>query len=683
MTKSQAETELKALREQIERHNYNYYVLAQPTISDYEFDKLLERLIEIETAFPDLITPDSPSQRVGGTVTKIFPTVVHKERMMSLSNTYSPEELREFVQRVQKDLQAEGLGESEFACELKFDGVAVSLIYRDGLFVQGATRGDGTTGDDITANLKTIPTIPLRLKSPSDERAQRLLDAELEVRGEVFMMKHDFEMLNAQSEKQFANPRNATAGTLKQQDSREVAKRKLTFSAYFLSSEALSDTVSHWERLSLLHSLGFNVSAHRLLATRLESIESFLSEWEARRDALPFDIDGAVIKVNSIRQQRLLGATSKAPRWAIAYKFSARQAETTLKGVTYQVGRVGTITPVAELEPVFLAGSTISRSTLHNFDEIARLGLHIGERVVLEKSGDVIPKVVRAVVEKRPIDATPILPPTHCPSCQTPLIKPEGEVNLYCPNEERCPAQIQGRILHFASRNAMDIENLGEAIVEQLLSAGLIGDVADVYSLQKEQLVALERFGEKSAQNLLKAIEVSKSRPLERLLFGLGIRHVGLATARVLARKFPSIDELASASLEDLEQTEEVGATIAQSIHDYFRKPSTLLLIEKLRRAGVNLKGEKSETIHSTHFSGKSVVFTGTLETLTREQASEEVLKRGGKVSGSVSKKTDYVVAGNEAGSKLEKAQKLGVRILSEAEFLSLLGQITFLCLSF
>lgn len=674
MTKSQAEAELKALREQIEAHNYRYYVLAQPSISDYEFDKLLEKLIELESQFPDLVTPDSPSQRVGGTVTKIFPTVVHKERMMSLSNTYSPEELREFVKRIQKDLQAEGLGESEFACELKFDGVAVSLIYRDGLFVQGATRGDGTTGDNITPNLKTIPTIPLRLKSSSDKRAQALQKGEIEVRGEVFMLKEDFEALNAQSEKQFANPRNATAGTLKQQDSREVAKRKLTFTAYFLSSDLLSDTVSHWERLHLLELLGFNVSPHRTLAKTLGEVESFLNEWEEKRDRLPFDIDGAVIKLNSVRQQNLLGATTKAPRWAIAYKFSARQAETTLRDVTYQVGRVGTITPVAELEPVFLAGSTISRSTLHNFDEIARLDLRIGDRVVLEKSGDVIPKVVRAVIEKRPPDAKPILPPSHCPSCQTPLIQPEGEVNLYCPNEDHCPAQIQGRILHYASRNAMDIENLGEAIVEQLLKEGLIGDVGDIYSLEKQRLISLERFGEKSAQNLLDAIESSKSRPLERLLFGLGIRHVGLATARILARKFTSIDDLASASLEALEQTEEVGATIAKSVHDYFRKPSTLLLIEKLKRAGVNMKGEKSETIENAHFSGKSVVFTGTLESLTREKASEEVLKRGGKVSGSVSKKTDYVVAGSEAGSKLEKAQKLGVKILSEAEFLSLLS---------
>ncbi len=673
MTKSQAEAELKRLREEIEAHNYRYYVLAEPIISDYEFDKLLERLIQLEQQFPDLITPDSPSQRVGGTVTKSFPTVVHKEPMMSLSNTYSPEELRDFVERVQKELRAEGLNEPEFVCELKFDGVAVSLIYRCGLFVQGATRGDGTTGDDITPNLKTVPTIPLRLKADCDTHAHTLLSGELEVRGEVFMMKKDFEALNEQSEKKFANPRNATAGTLKQQDSREVAKRKLTFSAYFLSSDALSDDVSHWERLNLLEQLGFKVSPHRQLASTLKEIETFLKEWEEKRHTLPFEIDGAVIKVNSIRQQKLLGATTKAPRWAIAYKFSARQAETVLRGVTYQVGRVGTITPVAELEPVALAGSTISRATLHNFDEIARLDLHIGDCVVLEKSGEVIPKVIRVVLERRPPDAKPIVPPTHCPSCQTPLIKLEGEVNLYCPNEEHCPAQIQGRILHYASRNAMDIEHLGEAIVAQLFNQGLISDVADIYSLQKSHLVALERFGEKSAQNLLEAIESSKSRPFERLLFGLGIRHVGLATARILARRFPSIDDLASASLEALEQTEEIGSIIAKSIYDYFRKPSTLRLIEKLKRAGVKMHEEKLATFHSPHFSGKSVVFTGTLKTLTREQAAEEVLKRGGKVSSSVSKKTDYVVVGSEAGSKLEKAQKLGVRILSEAEFLTLL----------
>ncbi|MCS6988791.1 MAG: NAD-dependent DNA ligase LigA [Chloroherpetonaceae bacterium] len=674
MTKSQAEIELKKLREEIERHNYAYYVLAEPMISDYEFDKLLERLLAIEKAFPDLVTPDSPSQRVGGAITKEFPTVQHKERMMSLSNTYSPDELREFVERVQKDLRAEGLGEPEFSCELKFDGVAVSLVYRNGLFVQGATRGDGSMGDDITPNLKTIPTIPLRAKESSNALARALLNAEFEVRGEVFMTKTDFAVLNAQSEKAFANPRNATAGTLKLQDSREVAKRKLAFTAYFLSSDALSDDVAHAERMNLLEELGFRVSQHRRVAKSLAEIEAFLSEWEKRRDDLPFEIDGAVIKVNSIRQQKALGATLKAPRWAIAYKFSARQAETKLLGVTFQVGRVGTITPVAELEPVFLAGSTISRSTLHNFDEIARLDLRIGDVVVLEKSGDVIPKVVRVVSEKRPADATPIELPTRCPSCDSPLVKPENEVNWYCPNEARCPAQIRGRILHYASRDAMDIENLGDAIVDQLLKERLIADAGDLYALEKSRLVDLERFGEKSAQNLLNAIEASKSRPLERLIFGLGIRHVGLATARTLARKFPSIERLASATLDELEQTEDIGDIIAKSVYDFFRNPLNISLLEKLKTAGVNMTGETFETIQNPRIAGKTFVFTGALEKFTREEAEREVEKRGGKASSSVSKKTDYLVTGSKAGSKLEKAKSLGVKILSEDEFLALLN---------
>lgn len=673
MTKAQAEAEIKKLREEIERHNYAYYALAQPTISDYEFDKLMEKLIALEKEFPDLLAPDSPSQRVGGAITKEFPTVRHKERMLSLSNTYSPEELRDFIERAQKELRAEGLGEPEFSCELKFDGVAVSLIYRNGTFALGATRGDGETGDDITPNLKTIPAIPLRVREGASDLARALSQAEFEARGEVFMMKSDFAALNAQSEKPFANPRNATAGTLKLQDSRLVAKRKLAFTAYSLASDALDDDLSHWERLNLLETLGFHVSPHRRLAKTLSEIEAFLNEWEKKRDELPFEIDGAVIKINSIRQQKALGATTKAPRWAIAYKFSARQAETKLLGVTFQVGRVGTITPVAELEPVFLAGSTISRSTLHNFDEIARLDLRIGDVVVLEKSGDVIPKVARVVLEKRPADALRIEPPTHCPSCQTPLFKPEGEVNFYCPNEERCPAQQRARILHFASREAMDIENLGEAIVDQLLKANLIGDAGDLYALEKSRLVELERFGEKSAQNLLNAIEASKSRALDRLIFGLGIRHVGAATARSLARKFPSMERLATATLDELEAIDDVGGVIAKSVYDFFRKPSTLSLLEKLKAAGVKMTGEALETRDDPRIAGKTFVFTGALEKFTREEAEREVERRGGKASGSVSKKTDYLVAGSKAGSKLEKAQALGVKILSEDEFLALL----------
>lgn len=674
MTHSEAQIEIQQLRDIINAHNYNYYVLADPTVSDMEFDKLLKRLIEIEHAFPDLIAPDSPSQRVGGTITKEFPTVTHKSRMMSLSNTYSSEELKEFIKRVEKDLAAEGFSSPEYACELKFDGVAVSLVYQNGLFIQGATRGDGETGDEITTNLKTIPTIPLRVKARQDDFASKMIEVGFEVRGEVFMMKKDFAELNEQHDKKFANPRNATAGTLKQQDSREVAKRKLTFTAYYVSSDMLPDTLSHSARLDLLATMGFNVNPHRRVAKTVDEIEFFLAEWDAKRDDLPFDIDGAVIKVNSIREQNLLGSTAKAPRWAIAYKFSARQAETQLVNIIYQVGRTGAITPVAELVPVFLAGSTISRSTLHNFDEIARLNLHIGDTVVLEKSGDVIPKVVKVLTHQRPVEAKKIEPPLLCPSCQTGLVKPESEVNWYCPNEMTCLPQIQGKILHYASRNAMDIENLGDAIVLQLLQERLISDVADLYSLEKSRLSELERFGEKSAQNLLVAIENSKTRSLERLLFGLGIRHVGLATARILARKFPSIDLLQRATLEELEQTSEIGGVIAKSIFDFFRYEPSLVLLEKLKLAGVNFVGEKLEIRHSAHFTGKTVVFTGTLETLDRDAASAEILKRGGKVSGSVSKKTDYVVAGGEAGSKLEKARKFGVKVLTEQEFLNLLN---------
>ncbi len=679
MTKAQAEKEIQRLRQEIERHNYHYYVLAQPLISDYEFDQLMERLLALERQFPELVTLDSPSQRVGGSVTKIFPIVTHRRPMLSLSNTYSEQELKDFYERTEKNLAREGILSFEFVAELKYDGVAVSLIYRNGLFVQGATRGDGISGDDITANLKTVRTIPLRLRTNTlSPTVMDLLSSEVEVRGEVLMLKQDFQKLNAQraetGEPLFANPRNAAAGTLKQQDSREVAKRNLTFVAYQLDSDALSDEVTHFERLELLKTLGFYLGCGVERCRSLEQIQAFLKSWEERRDTLPFEIDGAVLKLNDMRQRALLGETMKSPRWAIAYKFSARQAETKLLGVTFQVGRIGTITPVAELQPVKLAGSTISRATLHNLDEIKRLDLHIGDTVVLEKSGDVIPKVVRALPEKRPADAVAIEAPTHCPECHMPLIQPPNEVNLYCPNELDCPAQIRGRILHYASRHAMDIEHLGDAVVRQLLQANLIRDVGDLYSLDKSSLSRLERFAEKSAQNLLDAIEKSKSRSFERLIFGLGIRHVGLATARALAQRFPSIEALQHASLEDLRETEDVGDVIAESIYSYFRKEHNLKLIEKLARAGVTLRSTVRIAIENEKIKGKTFVFTGTLAQLTREEAKSLVLERGGKVSDSVSKRTHYVVAGTSAGSKLEKAQALGITILSEAEFMNMLN---------
>lgn len=682
--KAQAEKTLERLRTEIHRHNHLYYVLAQPEISDYDFDQLLEKLLALEKEFPDLITPDSPSWRVGGDITKNFPTVTHRERMLSLSNTYSSEELLDFYNRTKKGLEGEGYSDFSFVSELKFDGVAISLLYRNGRLVQGATRGDGMTGDDITANLKTVATIPLQVQS---DKYPSLVAGEFEVRGEVFMLKADFEKLNEErlremesgtaksTEKQLANPRNAAAGALKQQDSREVARRKLTMTAYFLQGAAIDANWTHAERLEVMRDLGFHVSKDYRLCKSVEDVEAFLRHWEEKRDSLPYEIDGAVLKLNETRLQNLLGATSKSPRWAIAYKFSARRAETVLREVTFQVGRTGTITPVAELVPVRLAGSTISRSTLHNFDEIERLSVMLGDAVILEKSGDVIPKVVGVVTEKRPADARKIEMPTACPSCGTTITKPEGEVGFYCPNEDGCPAQIKGRILHYASRNAMDIENLGEAIVDQLLKSKLIADAGDLYALTIDHLEGLERFGKKSAQNLCEAIEKSKSRPLERLLFGLGIRHVGLSTARALAAAFPSIDALAQASQETLSETEDVGATIAESVVEYFQKPSAQRLIEKLRDAGLTLESAVLQKFFNAHFTGKTVVFTGSLEKFSRDGAEQLIVKCGGKVSGSVSKKTGFVVAGGEAGSKLEKARSLGVRVLTETDFAEMIAQ--------
>ncbi len=671
MTKTEAEVKILKLREEINEHNYKYYVLARPTISDYDFDILLNELIELEKAFPDLITPDSPSQRVGGEITKQFPTVEHRSRMMSLSNTYSQKELQDFLSRVEKGLSSEGIESSGYVAELKYDGIAVSLIYKNGMLVQGATRGDGSQGDDITANLKTIPTIPLRIRYiEHDLLLETLNHAEFEVRGEVFMTKDDFEKLNSEraEDEQFQNPRNATAGTLKQQDSREVARRRLTMMAYYLDGDSLGDS-THFERLGMLATLGFHTGKATRLCQTHEEIFSYLSQWEQDRDSLPYEIDGAVIKLNNVRHQRLLGATSKSPRWAIAYKFAARRTETVLNNVIFQVGRIGTITPVAELEPVKLSGSTVSRSTLHNLDEIHRLDVRIGDTVLIEKSGDVIPKVVSVFVEKRPENAAPIEAPKTCPSCGTTLIRPENEVNLYCPNEAECPAQIKGRLAHFASRNAMAIDHLGEAIIEQLITEKLIHDPGDLYKLRKDDLIPLERFAEKSAQNLIDAIDQSKSRSYDRVIFALGIRHVGLSTARTLSREFPSLDALKSATIEELSETEDIGETIAHSISEYFAKPYVIDTLKKLGNAGLLLQTNIVKSTVPQTFKDEIVVFTGSLESLGRDEAKELVEARGGKVTGSVSKKTTLVVAGESAGSKLEKAQKLGIKIIDEDTF--------------
>ncbi|MCF8217243.1 MAG: NAD-dependent DNA ligase LigA [Chlorobium sp.] len=673
MEREKAAGEIKRLRNEIDRHNYLYYVEARPVISDFEFDKLLERLVELESRFPDLITPDSPSLRVGGEVTKEFSSVRHREPMLSLANTYSQGEVVDFYKRLGKLLKDEGVEEREMVAELKFDGVAVSLIYRDGLLVRGATRGDGIRGDDITVNLRTIGTIPLRLDSGLIAGLQGEA-REIEVRGEVFIRKDDFERLNEGrlEEDRFANSRNATAGTLKLQDSAEVAHRSLTFVAYFLKGIADENT-SHLDRLLMLEKLGFYTGGHYRICPDLEAVERFIGEWSEKRWKLPYETDGVVLKLNAVRLWERIGSTSKSPRWAIAYKYPAQQAETELLGVVFQVGRLGTITPVAELQPVRLAGSTVSRSTLHNFDEIDRLGVQLHDRVVIEKSGEVIPKIIRVLPEHRTLFSERIQVPSICPSCGTPLVKPAGEVSWYCPNEEGCPAQIKGRILHFASRNAMDIRSLGSALVDQLVGSGLVRDPGDLYSLDLQQIAQLDRMGEKSAQNLLGALDESRKRSYERMLYALGIRHVGQATARELARAYPLFDDLQQADEASLALVPDIGPVVAQSIVEYFSRQYWRETIRKLIDAGLSFRAAEPEKPVNRNFEGITVMFTGELERYGRNQASELVLKRGGKVAGSASRKTTLVVAGKGAGTKLEKARKLGIKEIGEEEFETML----------
>ncbi|TLU87906.1 MAG: NAD-dependent DNA ligase LigA [Chlorobium sp.] len=648
------------LRKEIEHHSHLYYIEAKPELSDYEFDKLLEQLMALEQQFPDLVTPDSPSQRVGGAITKEFVSVTHREPMLSLSNTYSLGEVEEFYNRVKKLLALEGVNEQSMVAELKFDGVAISLLYRNGFLVRGATRGDGIQGDDITPNIRTIPTIPLKI----------IDGGEIEVRGEVFMRKEDFEQLNESrpEEERFANPRNATAGSLKLQDSAEVARRRMSFVAYYLQGIS-EEYLPHLKRLERLEELGFFTGKQYRLCRELHDINEFIAKWSEKRWKLPYETDGVVLKLNAVTQWEKLGATAKSPRWAIAYKYPAQQAPTVLRDVIFQVGRLGTITPVAELEPVHLAGSTVSRSTLHNFDEIERLGIMIHDRVIIEKSGEVIPKVISVVLEERPSDAVPVVVPSHCPECGTPLERAESEVSYYCPNEGECPAQIRGRLLHFSSRNAMDIKSLGKALVDQLVAIKLVKDAGDLYFLQEPQLEHLERMGRKSAQNLVRALEESRTKSYERLLYALGIRHVGRATARELSRAYPSIDALIKASEEQLSTVPDIGPVVAHSICDFFAKPSAQHLLEKLRDGGVQLSASESTVQVNRNFEGMTVLFTGALERYDRQQASELVMGRGGRVVNSVSKKTSLVVAGHEPGSKLDKALKFGVRVVSESEF--------------
>ena len=654
------------LRKQLHHHNYLYYTLAEPEISDEAFDFLLKELETLEEKHPECDDPLSPTKRVGGAPVKEFQTVRHPVAMLSLANTYNFEELKAFDKRVKDGTEKSDI---DYHCELKFDGIAVRLQYENGRLLLGATRGDGQSGDDITTNLKTIKNIPLII---SDDKKP---PKSFEVRGEVLMYRSDFDKLNEElrlsGEKTLANPRNTTAGTLKLQDSKIVAKRNLKFFAYYFSSDSQS-FATHSESIDYLKWLGFTVHDARKIAHSIDDVYEFVSHWEKDRDLLPFDIDGVVVKVNSFAYQNMLGFTAKVPKWAIAQKFTAKKVSTVLKDITLQVGRTGTLTPVAELEPVFLAGSTISRATLHNEDEIQKKNLFPGLTVIIEKGGDVIPKVVSLDPEKNQSTNQIWKMPDHCPVCQTFLFRDPKEALYRCPNNQ-CPAQIRGRIEHFASRTVMDIEGMGESIVDQLVSEGLIGDIQDIYRLTKEQLTALDRMGEKSAQNLLESIEKSKSQPFSKVLFGLGIRHVGANVAKVLVRQFKTIDRLKTATVEELTTVNEIGETIAESIVRYFSQPENCERIEFLKTQGLNFSDDSDDAVQNSIFSGKTVVFTGALEKLSRDDASALVEKFGGKSSSSVSKKTDFVVVGSDAGSKAEKAKSLGVKILTEEEFLALI----------
>jgi DNA ligase (NAD+) len=662
---------IEVLREIIREHDHRYYVLAEPSISDYEYDKLIKELEKLEVENPELITPDSPTQRVGKDLTKDFKPVSHQVPMLSLANTYSEEELYDFDRRVKEALPPNE--KVEYVVEMKIDGASVSINYVNGYLKTAATRGDGTVGEEITTNIKTIRTVPLKLKKVS---ALPFNLDNIEVRGEVFMKIEDFIKLNKEREKSgeklFANPRNSSAGTLKMQDPKIVAKRPLNLFVYTLLS-IQEEFNSQYENLQLLKKLGFNVNPEHKLCKNIQEVLKECHELEKRRNSLPYEIDGAVIKVNSLKQQKILGSIAKSPRWAVAFKFKAKQEFTYINKINWQVGRTGTVTPVAELEPVFLAGSTISRATLHNFDEIKRKDIREGDKVVIEKGGDVIPKVVSVVLSERKKKLKPTKPPDKCPVCKTPLFKPEGEVAYYCQNIE-CPAQIKGKLEHFASRGAMDIEGLGEALIDLFVEKKFLKTYDDIYDLGKrrEELISIERLGEKSVDNLLEAIEESKRKTFDKVLFAIGIRYVGSGAAKKLAENFGSIDSLISAGEEEISAIHEIGESISKSVHEFFSNKSNLKIIDRLRKHGLKFSLEKKR-VKNTIFTDKTFVITGTLAEYSREEASEIITNLGGKVTSSVSSKTDFLICGGNAGSKLAKAEKLGVKIIKDDEFVKLI----------
>ncbi len=651
------------LCQEVWRHNYLYYVEHKPEISDEEFDHLLKRLEDIERQHPEWVTPASPTRRVGEALTKGFKTVAHRIPMLSLANTYSKEEVAQFIARVEK---LTGHKNPKFSVELKMDGIAVSAAYREGVFVQGVTRGDGQKGDDITANMRTIPSLPLRLYGEN-------VPEFLEIRGEVFLSHSEFERLNREKreagEELWANPRNAAAGSLKLLDPREVSRRKLSCVFYGIAEAKGVKLSSQDESHLFLKSLGLPVLDMQASCTTLEEIFQFAEKVHHVRSHLSFDIDGIVIKLDSIKDQEALGASGKSPRWAVAYKFAANQAETKILQITVQVGRTGVLTPVAELDPVFLAGSTIARATLHNYDEIERKDIRIGDTVTIEKGGDVIPKVVSVNLDYRPIDSKKWHMPSECPSCFTKVVKVEGEVALRCPNHLHCPEQQLRRILFFASKDALDIENFGEKVGEQLFKKGFVKRPSDIFALTAEQISQLEGFKEKSIQNLIESIEKAKKPPLARFILGLGIRHIGAQTADLLAVKSGNIEKLMEMDKTQLMAIEGIGEKVADAVLDFFRDPLQKSEIVALLSNGVTPMPPQAAHFVGHPFEGKSFVLTGSLETMTRTEASALIKERGGKVSDSVSKKTDFVVAGQDPGSKLEKAKSLGIKILSEQEF--------------
>lgn len=670
MDRIEAEQRILSLRKELEEHNYRYHVLNEPMISDDAFDRRMQELIQLEQAFPELLTPDSPSQKVGGEPLSHFEKVEHRVPMLSLGNAFSFEDLSDFDARIRR---LSGRETIDYVCELKIDGLAVSIRYEDGRMVQGATRGDGRTGENITQNLKTIRSLPLKLRRP----------VTLEVRGEAFLPKKEFERINAlkkaKGEALFANPRNAAAGSLRQLDPKLAAERALDIFLYGIGAiEGADIPRTHSASLDWLQQLGLKVNPDRVTVKGIDDVMDFIHYWRDRRMELDYEIDGIVIKVDDLSLREELGFTAKSPRWAIAYKFPAEEGVTILRGIEINVGRTGAVTPTALLEPVTLAGTTVKRASLHNEDIIREKDIHIGDHVIVKKAGDIIPEVVGVLTEHRTGEEQPYSMPTHCPECGSELVRLEEEVALRCINPQ-CPAQTREGIIHFVSRGAMNIEGLGEKVVTQLFEAGLIRGPADLYDLTKEDLLPLERMGEKSVENLLKAIEASKENSLERILFGLGIRFVGSKGAQVLAAHFQTIHALMEADQEALEAIDEIGPKMAESVVTYFQQPEVRETIRRLEQAGVNLtyRGpdpRQQEEVESP-FAGKTVVLTGTLESLSRKEAASRIEALGANVTGSVSKKTDMLIAGAKAGSKLKKAQELGVRVVEEAEFLSMIGE--------